>query len=590
MPIQKKTSIIVGLAVAFVVFALSFIFLDRWLALSFFQMEQSQIFLFDWKDILSKLLSPCGVSLVISQFLVQFFKIPHVGALTTALLGLGCLLFIWGTLKKKGAPLAALPLCLVPIFLQEGALSDTFYSYHGFVSFFIAALFLWIYARFISDLKVLARTALEVLLVIILYLAVGPVALLLAVCMAILDLFSKGKAWAAIPIITVLLCGWVSVRSGFVQNMQLAILQHGYYEPLAETYWYIHASWIVLALVIAAGTGCSFLKGRIAKAVLATFGAVVALVLFFNIPDHINRKYYDALRLIHYINEENWDAILSDPTAKHNNFIMMSVRNLALSHKGLLLDNLFDYPQQGWQSLLVDDEQSTSNPGITFFDSHIYYQMGCIGASMNKAFDSNVGVKYGNPSMAMKLIRTNLLWGAWEVAEKNIAIMEKTWGYREEAHGLRRFLRDEDAMMSDPELGRLRLSLPQVDRFAGLDVVGDLKATLQANPKDKSAREYYVAFMLLAKDIEGLRRYIENDPGAYGPDGSLHPLLQEVIMIYSEGDKDYCREHGVTDETFKRYDSFKKQYLRAGNNGGNPLRDMKSYSNSFWYYYLFTKI
>ena len=592
MIMTKKTSYLIGLAVALAVTALSFILLERWQAFCFFYREQNQIFLFDWKDVVSKILSPGGVSVVLSQFLVQFFKVPHVGTLVTVLLGLGCLLLLWETLKGKDVPVAAVPLCLIPVFLQEGALADTFYSYHGFVSFFLAILLLWIHARFISAKKVPRRTLWEMLSVVLLYLAAGPAAFLLAVCIAVIDISSSKKDWylALFPTVAVLLCGLVSVRTGVLQSIRFAIFQDGYYEPLLKPDWYIHASWVALPLVLAAGLGSRAIKGWPLKAALASTAVVLSLVVLYRIPGHINKKYNDSLRLTYYVNQGDWDSILKDPTAKHMNYIMMSVRNLALSHKGLLLDKLFDYPQKGYLSLLVDDDQSSLNPDIISFDSHIYYQMGNVGASMNKAFDANVGTKYGNPAMVMKLIRTNLVWGAWDVAGKNIALMEKTWAYREEAQGFRRFLRNDEAILSDPELGRLRRCIQDTDSFVGMDIHGDLLEILRTNPDDKAVREYYVALLLLAKDIEGLRAYIENDPGAYGPDGSLHPLLQEVIKIYAENDEAYCREHGVTDETFKRYDSFKKRFIQAGNKGGNPVRDMKSFSGTFWYYYMFTEI
>ena len=93
--------------------------------------------------------------------------------------------------------------------------------------------------------------------------------------------------------------------------------------------------------------------------------------------------------------------------------------------------------------------------------------------------------------------------------------------------------------------------------------------------------------MLLAKDIEGLRHYIENVPEAYDEHGDLHPRLQEVVLIYAEGDKDYCKAHGVTDETLSRYEAFRKQYISLKTNGGNPSSVMKSFTGTFWYYYMF---
>ena len=155
--------------------------------------------------------------------------------------------------------------------------------------------------------------------------------------------------------------------------------------------------------------------------------------------NHISdKKYYDMLRLNHFVVAGQWDSILSDRTARHDNFLMMNVRNLALSHKGQLLDKLFDYPQSGIMSLVASDDQSDRIPDVIALDSHIYYQMGNVAHSQNKAFDASVGVRFGSPSMMMRLIKTNLAWGAYEVAGKYISEMEKTWGYGKEAREMRK--------------------------------------------------------------------------------------------------------------------------------------------------------
>ena len=90
--------------------------------------------------------------------------------------------------------------------------------------------------------------------------------------------------------------------------------------------------------------------------------------------------------------------------------------------------------------------------------------------------------------------------------------------------------------------------------------------------------------------MEGLKYYIENDPKAYNPDGTLHQHLQEAVLVYSEEDEAYCREHGVNDATFARYQSFKKRFLELGANNGNPVKDMRSFADTFWYYFMFKKI
>ena len=593
MALPKK-DIFKWIAAAMAVLAalLSCVLLQKWEEFTFFYREQNQLFLYDCPDILSKLGGIGGSAMVVSQFFVQFFKLPWAGSLLTALLGACAAIILWKTFKKVGSPIAVLPLCFLPVFFQEGALGDSLYYYQGFVAFIVVVIFLWIYVAVFQEKSKLMRVIAGVLMSVLLYWLVGSAAVLFAVCVILLDALSGKDQWylGVASLAAVLLFAWGAVRLGFIQSMRLALLQDFYYEPLVHPGLYIHASWIALPLVTVLAVLVGKLKGNVAQVVVACAFILLSLVALMRIPSHMDKKYYDMLRLNHFVVAEDWDLILSDRTARHENFLMMNVRNLALSHKGQLLDKLFDYPQSGIMSLVASDDQSDRIPDVIALDSHIYYQMGNVAHSQNKAFDASVGVRFGSPSMMMRLIRTNLAWGAYEVAGKYISEMEKTWGYGKEAREMRRFLWNDEAVESDPELGYLRRCIPPADHFVGMDPHKDLELILGVVPDNAAARDYYVAYMLLAKDVEGLKSYIENDPKAYNPDGSLNQHLQEAVLVYSEEDEAYCREHGVTDATFSRYQSFKRRFLELGASNGNPIRDMKSFSDTYWYYFMFKKI
>ena len=582
----------IAAAMAFLAALLSCVLLQRWEEFTFFYREQNQLFLYDCPDILSKLGGIGGSAMVVSQFFVQFFKLPWAGSLLTALLGACAAIILWKTLKKVGSQIAVLPLCFFPVFFQEGALGDSLYYYQGFVAFIVVVIFLWIYVAVFQEKSKLMRVIAGVLMSVLLYWLVGSAAVLFAVCVILLDALSGKDQWylGVASLAAVLLFAWGAVRLGFIQSMRLALLQDFYYEPLVHPGLYIHASWIALPVVVVLAVLAGKLKGNVVQVVVACASILLSLVSLMRIPSHMDKKYYDMLRLNHFVVAEDWDSILSDRTARHENFLMMNVRNLALSHKGQLLDKLFDYPQSGIMSLVASDDQSDRIPDVIALDSHIYYQMGNVAHSQNKAFDASVGVRFGSPSMMMRLIRTNLAWGAYEVAGKYISEMEKTWGYGKEASEMRRFLWNDEAVESDPELGYLRRCIPPADHFVGMDPHKDLELILGVVPDNAAARDYYVSYMLLAKDVEGLKSYIENDPKAYNPDGSLHQHLQEAVLVYSEEDEAYCREHGVTDATFSRYQSFKRRFLELGASNGNPIRDMKSFSDTYWYYFMFKKI
>ena len=69
-----------------VVFGALFAFLQTRFEYHFYYIEQSQLFLVTEAYIRNKLLLPGGFSMLVAEFLVQFFIRPYVGALVTAAL------------------------------------------------------------------------------------------------------------------------------------------------------------------------------------------------------------------------------------------------------------------------------------------------------------------------------------------------------------------------------------------------------------------------------------------------------------------------------------------------------------------------
>ena len=67
-----------------VVFTALFVFLQTYSKYHFYFIEQTQLFQFSGEYISDKLLIPGGFTLVLSEFLVQFFILPYAGAAITA--------------------------------------------------------------------------------------------------------------------------------------------------------------------------------------------------------------------------------------------------------------------------------------------------------------------------------------------------------------------------------------------------------------------------------------------------------------------------------------------------------------------------
>ena len=123
--------------------AFLFVFLQIYYSFHFYYIEQNQLFLLSWNYVLNELLEPGGFSLIISEFLVQFFILPYAGAAVTSFLLIGAGMAFEQLLKRM---FPGKNLFLLSLFLPLALLFAHFdfnYFTQGTVSFLLmlAALF-----------------------------------------------------------------------------------------------------------------------------------------------------------------------------------------------------------------------------------------------------------------------------------------------------------------------------------------------------------------------------------------------------------------------------------------------------------------
>jgi hypothetical protein len=189
--------------------------------------------------------------------------------------------------------------------------------------------------------------------------------------------------------------------------------------------------------------------------------------------------------------------------------------------------------------------------------------------------------------MLKRLIQTNLIYGAYPVAEKYISLLEQTACYRGWAQAQRRFLWDDAAIESDSLLGMKRkciLSENQLSELNRLDA--DLKSIAEQNPAHTASIQYAGAAYLIVKEMAFFQELVEN---YYGSD--VLPVLpksfQEAVIILSEQNPTYWEQFHIPDATIRRFAEFRKQVIADKGNPSLPKLLMRNYGDTYWYYYMF---
>ena len=572
-----------------IVFGALFAFLQMCFEYHFYYIEQSQLFLFSEAYIRNKLLLPGGFSMLVAEFLVQFFIRPYVGALVTAVLLTGVGVCTAGIVKWIAPVVGLFILYVLPMLALLFMHFDFNYRVQGTVCYLMMMALLCGYMRIRNDLF---RLVAGCVLVPVLFWLAGSIAVLFAGMVCLFEGLRKTPKWyiSLIGVAEVLLLGVGTVYFSLMGEYRWVFGPDLYYHYTLHPKEIIYYSWICLPLVFLVAffirnkNSLSGKKWRAGISCIAQF-AMFAAVLWWGMPKYSDAKTLKLKKLDYFARTEQWDKTIEECKGKLTNFLYMCHLNMALANKGELSDKMFNFDQRGPQGLLV---QWNKSENISCMLSDIYFTMGATASSQEMAFEGYVSaMEDGNPRMLKRLVQTNLIYGTYPVAEKYISILEKTYAYRDWAQSQRKYLYNDEVVESDPILGTRRRMLPDRNSLAMIKgLAGDLALFLEKGPANSAALQYLGAMYLLAKDLEGFKALVEKYYGTeFLPVLPVH--FQEAVIVMSEKEPDYWKRFNVSETIVARFTDYKKQVLANRNNSAIAGLLNRSYGNTYWFYFMF---
>ena len=572
-----------------IVFGALFAFLQMCFEYHFYYIEQSQLFLFSEAYIRNKLLLPGGFSMLVAEFLVQFFIRPYVGALVTAALLTGVGVCTAGIVKRIAPVSGLFILYVLPILALLFMHFDFNYRVQGTVCYLMMMALLCGYMRIRNDLF---RLVAGCVLVPVLFWLAGSITVLFAGMVCLFEGLRKTPKWyiSLIGVAEVLLLGVGTVYFSLMGEYRWVFGPDLYYHYTLHPKEIIYYSWICLPLVFLIAffvRNKNSLSGKKLFAGISCIAqlAMIAAVLWWGMPKYSDAKTLKLKKLDYFARTEQWDKTIEECKGKLTNFLYMCHLNMALANKGELSDKMFNFDQRGPQGLLV---QWNKSENISCMLSDIYFTMGATASSQEMAFEGYVSaMEDGNPRMLKRLVQTNLIYGTFPVAEKYISILEKTYAYRDWAQSQRKYLYNDEVVESDPILGTRRRMLPDRNSLAMIKgLAGDLALFLEKGPANSAALQYLGAMYLLAKDLEGFKALVEKYYGTeFLPVLPVH--FQEAVIVMSEKEPDYWKRFNVSETIVARFTDYKKQVLANRNNSAIAGLLNRSYGNTYWFYFMF---
>lgn len=586
---MKRLNIFLPFIVCSVLTIFLFLRLQQTQQTAYLYREDMNIFLFDVDWIVDQLSPYCGVIDSLGKFFVQLFDTAFIGALLTALLSALGSFFLWLVMRLLGSKGWMFPLAFLPEYIECFLLSETYRHYGSIVAILFLSVSLWIYSYLLKrDYR--QRVFGGAILTLILLHTSGSIALYFAISALLIDILKNVKKalYGVLPVVAVLIVSYIYVNQGLATGYDNIFTGKCYSEYYVENSLMLSVpllSLLFILIVSAVAKRFQTQETSSPNLIMAMVLSIILCLAFYKITDRTRLRDLDTqMELFHNIDKEQWGAIISNPNINMSNDILANCLNLALSHEGRLLDDLYKYPQKNVFSLMSDAETFAEESSLL---AHIYYQMGLVSRSLAFSLWTMAGTYPGTPELLKLNIKLRLILGDYAVAEKYIRFLEKTWKYGEWARSQRRFLWNDQAVEADKELGNQRKNLPEnSSEFASLHgMVYDLTKVLDTNPTNVAARDYAIAALLLNKNYDDIKRFVET---YYGTDVMTDmPLrLQEAVVAYSEKDADYCLSHGVEEKTLARFAAFREKVLstrHAGRQGTNVKAGLSEFRDTFWF-------
>ena len=528
--------------------------------------EQLQLFLFDGDYFCERMAEPGGLARYVGEFLVQFYNATVIGALILAILFMMVQRLTWRLMRCEDYYY----LSLIPALVLWFAMGDENVML-AYVVALIMAMGCILGLRPLERLNLIGRVIIALVALPLLYWLIGPLALLVAVCMV--------PTWlAGLAVIYVVALVLVSAWLLPYPLVRLAV-GIGYYRfPVTIPYLLL----LIPVLIAMMHYGCRHLPKPKQGVKYALILAITALLF---VPQYygFDAKKYELMEYDYLVRIKDWNGIIAKAEQQTPDKPMsVSATNLALAMTNQLGERAFEFYQRGSQGLLPPFERNYATTQLT---GEIYFHLGLVNTAQRLAFEAMEAISnYNKSGRALKrLVETNVINGQYKVAEKYIKILEKTIFYRSWAERMRAMLGDEKAINAHPLYGTLRQYRLQEDfLFSDTELDKICGQLFMHNHQNQMAAQYLLLLPLLDRDVPRFMQYAQyvQSQVRYNPRS-----CQEAIAFGFMQQRQQPPQGLVSPLILQQLNDFSRIYSA----GGKGAPGLEQFRNSVWYYLMVGK-
>ncbi|MDX9725475.1 MAG: DUF6057 family protein [Bacteroidales bacterium] len=315
-----------------------------------------------------------------------------------------------------------------------------------------------------------------------------------------------------------------------------------------------------------------------------TAGLIVVIALFLALKAY-NSQTARVVELERLVFAGKYDeAIKFQEKKPARNLIGQYFYNYSLAEAGKLCDRLFEGSQDfGYGSLILPWGDVHLSRGAYF-----YYAIGLTNEAHRWAYEEMIVYGY-RPENIKMLAKTSLLNGDYQMAQKYVNILKKTVFYRKWASELEKMINDPALIQAHPEFGEKLKLIPSTNFFVQFnEPQNNLPLIIESHPGNKTALEYYLAGLLLSKNVEiavdNIRKL-----RSLGYTRIPRYLEEAALIVYnSTGIAPDLGGLPLSAESSDRFSRYFTVYVAARQDQTRLKERMqKDFGDTFWYYFHF---
>ena len=553
----------------------------------FFQETQS-LFLFSGEYLHKYLLKPGGLLEFAAKFLTQFYPGRFSGSLILSLILTipGLILF---RINKRFLPGTAFSLVLLVIPSMLLLIMQT--NYFHMMEYNLGFIMVLLYYLFATSSEKKYHRILVLILFPLLYYLIGAYIGIVLVMLIVHSLsLESGRKKYVYPLFllaigaTTFLIYWKVVFLQPVEQLllfPLPLLENPSYRItfVIITGYLIFYPFIIKKTIL---SGPKKLNSRLNSFISTIIISLITIFFLFRIYNPLTARVIELERRIF---AEKWDeAIRYQESHPSNNLIGEYFYNVALSETDQLCERMFYGAQDfGTGSLVLPWGDIHLNRGAYF-----YYSIGLSNEAHRWAYEEMV-VYGARPQNIKILAKTSLINGDYKMARKYLGILKRTLYYRKWAKEFENLADNPDLLRSHPELGPKLKILPKSNFFIQFnEPQNNLPLILESQPDNMKAFEYYLAGLLLTKNVELVIANIKKLKEIGYTKIPRH--IEEAALIYYNSTGIFPDLGGLamSNETMTRFSQYFTAYTAARQNPSLLKQKMQQkFGNTFWFYFHF---